>query len=167
MTNDHFCKFISFLKRVTGRDKTTRRQAILDSAELKQLKELNRIQIKHEVELLKIKFSEQLNRVEASEAQTTRDYKEFLEMIDEMKSQIVEAYPDMPKVMALIIHQHAKQLIDELWNNPNEQLQNQNRARLTHFIKVVYDDTTLGLVTSQSKKTPENTLNLIENIDSK
>jgi len=157
--------FFDFLKHALGRDKTARRLAILDNAELKQLKEVKRVQIEHEVELSKIKFAEQLNRVKEREAQTTRDYKEFLEMIDEMKSQIVEAYPEMPKVMALIIHQHAKQLIDEMWNNPNEHLQNKYRVRLTRFVKVVYEDTTQGLLTGDPRKTPENTLKFIEKID--
>lgn len=155
-------KFFAFFKRTLGRDKAARRQAIIDNADLKQLKQVKKIQGEHEVDLLKIKFAEQLNRIKEQETQTTRDYKEFLEMIDDMKNQIVKAYPDMPKVMALVIHQHAKQMIDEMWNNPDEQLQNQCRARLTRFIKVVYDDTTEGLLTGPSRKTPDNILNFIE-----
>ncbi len=155
----------NYLRQALGRDKAARRQSILDKAELKQLKEVKRAQIEHEVELSKIKFAEQLNRVREREAQTTRDYKEFLEMIDDMKIQIVEAYPEMPKVMALIIHQHAKRLIDEMWNNPSDELQNQCRIRLTRFIKVVYDDTAQGLLTGDSGKTPEKTLNYIENTE--
>lgn len=165
MSSNLFRKFFDYLKHAFGRDKSARRQTILENAELKQLKQVKRVEIGHEVELSKIKFAEQLNRIREREAQTTRDYKEFLEMIDEMKSQIVEAYPEMPKVMALIIHQHAKQLIDEMWNNPNEEFQNQCRVRLTRFVQVVYDDTTLGLMTGHPRKTPENTLNFIENID--
>jgi len=162
----HFIrKFLASLKSAFGRDKTARRQAILDNAELKQLKAVKRVQTEHEVDLLRIKFTEQLKRVKERETQTTRDYKEFLAMIDEMKSQIVEAYPEMPKVMALIIHQHAKQLIDDMWNNPNEHLQNQCRVRFTRFVRVSYDDTTQGLITEQHGKTPENTLKLIENMD--
>ena len=165
MSNNFFLTFLAFFKRTLSRDQAARRQTILDNAELKQLNEVNQVQIEQEVKLLKIKFSEQLIRVKQREAQTTQDYQEFLEMIDEMKSQIVEAYPDMPKVMALVIHQHAKQLIDEMWNNPDERTQNQYRARLTRFIKVVYDDTSQGLMTRQPRQTPDKTLKLIENRD--
>ncbi|WP_174626296.1 hypothetical protein [Candidatus Methylobacter favarea] len=122
-------------------------------------------QIAYELELMKIRFSEQLLRTKARETSTTQDYKEFLDMIDEMKAQIIEAYPDMPKVMALVIHQHAKRLIDDIWNSPDEQLQSQCRVKLAQFIKVVYDDTAAVLVNEQHAKIPTRTLYHIEKLE--
>ena len=145
-----------------GRDIETRKKWNREKAELRQQKEVDNAKIEYDIEMLRVKLSEQLIRVKAREARTTQDYKEFLDMIDEMKVQIVEAYPDMPKVMALVIHQHAKQLIDDMWNNPDEQMQNQCRARLSQFIKIVYDDTAGVLLAGDHSKLPNKTIDQIE-----
>lgn len=122
---------------------------------------IKEVEIEHEIELLKIKFSEELNRAKAKEARITDDYKEFLDNIDEMKSHIVETFPEMPKALALLIHQHAKQLIDDMWNHPNEQEQTVCRAKLAHFLKVVFDDTTEVIAADEKPKIPKRTLELI------
>ncbi|NOT13434.1 MAG: hypothetical protein HOP23_16685 [Methylococcaceae bacterium] len=157
-----FRTLLDSIKLALGRDYETRKKSLRENTLLKQQKAMDNAQISYELEALKIKFSEQLQRIKAREARTTLDYKEFLEMIDEMKVQIIEAYPDMPKVMALVIHQHAKRLIDDIWNNPDEQMQSQCRAKLSQFIQVVYDDTTAVLFDNQHSKIPSKTLYQIE-----
>ena len=157
-----FSRLIRRLNLAFGRDLESRKKSLKDKAELKQQKAIDSARLSYEVELLNIRLSEQLNRIKEREQSTTRDYKEFLDMIDDMKGQIVDAYPEMPKVMALVIHQHAKQLIDDMWNNPDENTQNQCRAKLTQFIKIVYDDTAQVLIGSEKFKIPSKTLEHIE-----
>ncbi|MGH8474472.1 MAG: hypothetical protein ACRER2_01655 [Methylococcales bacterium] len=128
---------------------------------LEKQKRIKDAQIDHDLELLKIQFSEEIKRIREKETRITQDYKEFLDNIDEMKMQIVEAFPDMPKALALLIHQHAKRLIDELWNNPDEQTQKLYRAKLAEFLRVVFDDTTQTIVEDKKPRIPERTLALI------
>ncbi|MDD5580207.1 MAG: hypothetical protein PHY16_13115 [Methylobacter sp.] len=158
-------KFIDFINLALGRNFEARKKSLRENAQLKQQKAMDNARIAYELELMKIKFSEQLLRTKARETRTTQDYKEFLDMIDEMKGQIIEPYPDMPKVMALVIHQHAKRLIDDIWNNPDEHMQSQCRAKLTQFIKVVYDDTAAVLGNEQRSKIPSKTLYHIEKLE--
>ena len=160
-----FRKFLNFISLAFGRDFEARKKSLWENAQLIQQKAMDNAQIAYELDLMRIRFSEQLLRTKARETRTTQDYKEFLDMIDEMKVQIIEAYPDMPKVMALVIHQHAKRLIDDIWNNPDEQMQNQCRAKLAQFIKVVYDDTTAVLIDNQRSKIPNKTLDHIEKLE--
>jgi hypothetical protein len=160
-----FHKFLDFINFVLGRNFEARKKSLRENAQLKQQKAMDNAQTAYELELMRIRFSEQLLRTKARETRTTQDYKEFLDMIDEMKTQIIEAYPDMPKVMALVIHQHAKRLIDDIWNNPDEHMQSQCRAKLAQFIKVVYDDTAAVLVDDQRSKIPSNTLYHIEKLE--
>jgi hypothetical protein len=162
MAFQFFRTFLHYIKLALGRDFETRKKSQQENALLKQQKAMDNAQITYELEAMKIKFSEKLQRIKAREARTTLDYKEFLDMIDEMKVQIIEAYPDMPKVMALVIHQHAKRLIDDIWNNPDEHMQSQCRAKLSQFIQVVYDDTSTVLFDNQRSKIPSKTLYQIE-----
>jgi hypothetical protein len=162
MSLNFFRKLTEFFSFPWGRDIEARKRINREKAELRRQKEVENTTIDYELEMLKIKLSEQLLRVKERESRTTQDYKEFLDMIDEMKVQIVEAYPDMPKVMALVIHQHAKRLIDEMWNNPDEQMQHQCRARLSKFIQIVYDDTAEVLLAGDRSKLPSKTLDQIE-----
>lgn len=159
----HFLRsFFEFLRFSTGRDFESRKQRNRELNELKKQREIDNANTGYELDVMKIKFSEQLIRLQEREVRTTRDYKEFLDMIDEMKLQIVAAYPDMPKVMALVIHQHAKQLIDDMWNNPDEKMQQQCRAKLTQFIKVVSADTAQVITSPNNAKIPAKTLHHIE-----
>lgn len=162
MSFQFFRKFFDRFNFALGRDFEARKKSLREYAQLKQQKAMANEQIAYELEAMRIKFSEQLLRIKAREARTTLDYREFLDMIDEMKGQIIEAYPDMPKVMALVIHQHAKRLIDDIWNNPDEQMQNHCRAKLAQFIEIVYDDTTAVLIDEQRSKLPSKTLHQIE-----
>ena len=73
----------------------------------------------------------------------------------------IETFPEMPKVLALVIHQHAKALIDSMWRNSDEHAQSLGRAKLAQFLNVVFDDTTQVLLEEDSPKIPVRTLELI------
>ena len=152
---------MQFIRTVNPDDTEWHRQKLNEMSSLKKQNRVNDAQIEHELAILKIQFSQELERTRERETRITQDYREFLENIDDMKSQIVEAFPDMPKALALLIHQHAKQLIDDMWNNPDERAQNLYRAKLTEFLKVVFDDTSQSALEEHKPKIPERTLKLI------
>lgn len=144
-------------------DIDTRHKRIQALADLKKQKQISDMQVQHELNMLEIKFAEQLQRIQERESRITQDYREFLDQIDEMKTQIVEAFPDMPKVMALIIHQHAKHLVDKMWNDSSDKDHSLFQAELTAFLGLVLDDTTRVLVDNDMAKIPSKTLEYIQN----
>lgn len=149
------------IRAVSPEDQEWQRKKLDEIASLMKQRRINDARIEQDLEILKIRFREDLERTRERETRITQDYKEFLDTIDEMKMQIVEAFPDMPKALALLIHQHAKRLIDELWNNPDEQMQKLYRAKLAEFLKVVFDDTSQTIFDDEKPRIPERTLQLI------
>ncbi|MGH8549649.1 MAG: hypothetical protein ACRERU_13815 [Methylococcales bacterium] len=152
---------LHFIRTVNPEDTEWHRNKLNEIAALKRQKRINEARIEQDLERLKIQFTQELVRARERETRITQDYKEFLDTIDEMKMQIVETFPDMPKALALLIHQHAKRLIDELWNNPDEQAQKLYRAKLAEFLKVVFDDTSQTVFEDKKPRIPERTLKLI------
>ncbi|MGH8499817.1 MAG: hypothetical protein ACRERV_13585, partial [Methylococcales bacterium] len=135
-------RLMRFMSAIRPGDSEWHRNKLEELTMLEKQKRIYDARIEQDLELLKIQFAEEIKRTRERETRITQDYKEFLDHIDEMKMQIVEAFPEMPKALALLIHQHAKRLIDELWNNPDEQTQQLYRAKLAEFLRVVFDDTT-------------------------
>ena len=153
---------LDFMDTVDGADTEQQKARLKAIAELRGQKAIYEAEMAHELELLKIKFAEEINRAEEREARITVDYKEFLDKIDEMKGQITETFPDMPKAFALLIHQHAKGLIDSMWRNSDMRSQSLGRKKLARFSSVVLDDTTQVLMNEDSPKIPIKTLKLIQ-----
>ncbi len=153
-----------------GSNIEARKERMQALAEYRKQQQVCDLQTEQELKILEIQFTEQLLRVEERESRITQDYSEFLDNIDEMKEQIVTSFPDMPKVMALVIHQHAKQLVDRMWNdNDHNNAQDQSifQAQLASFLGLVFDDTTRILVDHSTVKIPSKTLEHIQNYKSK
>ncbi len=153
---------LEFIDTVDGGDTEQQKERLRAIAELRGQKAIYEAKMAHELELLKIKFAGEINRAEEREARITTDYKEFLDKIDEMKGQITETFPDMPKAFALLIHQHAKGLIDSMWRDSDIQTQSLGRKKLARFLSVVLDDTTQVLLNEDIPKIPIKTLKLIQ-----
>ncbi|MGR9105569.1 MAG: hypothetical protein ACU843_01445 [Gammaproteobacteria bacterium] len=152
---------LQFIRKVDPASSEWHRQKLDQMTAFKQQKRIHDAQLEHDLAMLKIRFSEEVERTRERESRITQDYKEFLDSIDDMKMQIVEAFPDMPKALALLIHQHAKRLIDDMWNNPDESAQKLYQAKLAEFLKVVFDDTSDTVFETQKPRIPERTLKLI------
>ncbi len=161
MSLDFAERLAEFICTVKGVDIETQKARLKSISELRREKNSHKAEIAHEIELLKIKFAGETVRAKEREARITEDYKEFLDQIDELKGHIAETFPDMPKALALVIHHHAKQLIDEMWRNSDVDDQSLCRARLAHFLTVVFDDTTEVFLDDEKPKIPTRTLKLI------
>ena len=159
-----FAQWLSnVIDNFAGHDIAARQKRMQALADFKKQKQMSNLQVQHELNMLEIKFAEQLQRVQERESRITQDYREFLDQIDEMKIQIVEAFPDMPKVMALVIHQHAKHLVDKMWNDSSDKDHSLFQAELTAFLGMVLDDTTRVLIDNDRAKIPSKTLQHIQN----
>lgn len=160
------CRFIEWLGTAIGFIRNdsiaTHEQRIRKISSIEELRLREQAGTRHKLQRLEIEFSEQLKRVQAREAGVTRDYEEFLDQIDAMKARIVETFPDMPPVLALLIHQHAKQLVDAMWHESTEQSRQLSQARLTEFLKIVFDETRMVVMSQESSRLPEKTIACIE-----
>ncbi len=160
-------QFVQWLSEVidavAGSHTDHHQKRIQTIAEFRKQEHIFDLQTQQQLKKLEIQFTEQLKRVQERESRITQDYRELLDNIDEMKIHIVESFPEMPKVMALIIHQHAKQLVDKMWNDSTEHDQRFFQAELASFLELIFDDTTRVLTDKSSSKIPLKTLAHIEN----
>jgi len=151
--------FTSVVKR--GDNIEWQKQKLEEIAELKKQKRIHEAKIEHELNMLQVKFSEEIKRKQDEERRITKDYKDFLDSIDEMKQKMLETFSDMPKPMVYVIHHHAKHLIDNIWKSPDERSQALSRSRFAFFLIAVYDDTSKVLIGDHQLKLPTKTLKLI------
>ncbi len=126
--------------------------------QLKKEKELAETEIRHQIEELEARFREHKNRVKMEEEHQTRQFGEFLNSIDDMKSKMLERFSSMPMPVALMIHHHATELLKEAWHNPDarEKLKNQNK-----FTELMLTMSKELVDASSGKPLPEKTLELI------
>lgn len=159
-----FAQWLSEIIEILGGSHLEAQQTKLKAiAEFRKQEKIHDLHSRQELKKLEIQFDEQLKRVQERETRITEDYRQFLNSIDEMKTQIVESFPDMPKVMALIIHQHAKQLVDKMWNeSTDKQVQGEFQAQLASFLSLVFDDTARILADETMPKIPSKTLAYLE-----
>jgi hypothetical protein len=150
---------LDFITTLRSGDIEWRQRKLQEISELKKQSRIYDIQVDHEINSIKAKFAEEIIRVREKEARITQDYKDFLNSIDEMKEKIIGTFTDMPKPMAYIMHNHARQLIDNMWNNSDKKCQEICKARLAEFFMIVYDDTSKAII--GQGKIPEKTLQLI------
>lgn len=158
---DLACLVLDFITTLRSGDIEWRQRKLQEISELKKQSRIYDIQVEHEINSIKVKFSEEIIRIKEKETRITQDYKDFLNSIDEMKEKIIDTFTDMPKPMAYIIHNHARQLIDNMWNNSDDNVQKMCQARLAEFFMIVYDDTSKALI--GQGKLPAKTLQLIIN----
>lgn len=144
-------------------DEEWQKKHLVRSLERKAEKKHREAKIDHEIELLKVKFDEEIKRVKASEQKVTNDYKMFLDSIDKMKAEMLDTFTDMPEPMVLVIHHHAKSLIDGMWKSENEEDQALSRERFTEFLLAVYNDTQASC-DKKGHRLPTETLKLVKSI---
>jgi len=153
---------IDFVSVVKRGDIEWQKQKLEEISELKRQKKLHEANLEHELNMLKVKFCEEIKRKQEEECRITNDYRDFLDSIDEMKQKMLETFSDMPKPMVYIIHHHAKHLIDDIWKSPDERSQALSRSRFADFLTAVYDDTSKALIGQERLKLPAATLKLIK-----
>ena len=156
---------IDFISVVKRGDVEWQQKQLDELAELKKRKKIHQAQLEHELDLLQVRFKEEIIRKQEEEHRITNDYKDFLDSIDEMKKKMLETFTDMPKPMVYVIHHHAKHMIDEIWKNHDEHAQTISRVRFTEFLTAVYRDTKNAMLNEESMKMPTETLKYIKGVN--
>jgi hypothetical protein len=119
-------------------------------------------EIQQELNKLSLEYEGELERVKMKVTQETRDYANFLKELDAMKAQIVAAFKSATPITALLIHRHASELLNQMWNEVDLDQRKVLEGRLLDLFSSVTDDVvTLKASEDGAYYLPEKTLKLI------
>jgi hypothetical protein len=119
------------------------------------------VQLEHEIMLLRTHNDADLAMYKTKCNQDVKDYKQYLEALDQLKRSIQTSYTHLPEAVAFTIHHHAKYLLNKMWETNDFEEKMQHEMRLIKFMTTVHEDARLYLEGATSEKLPENTLSLI------
>lgn len=128
------------------------------TAELKR----KRIQLEHEMTLLRTKNYAELAMYKTKCKQDLKDYKQYLSSLDQLKRSIQASYQHLPEAVAFTIHHHAKHLLNQMWEAENFEQKMQHEIQLIKFMTTVHEEAREHLEGDFSKKLPEKTLALLQ-----
>lgn len=121
------------------------------------------VQLAHEIDLLNTENEAQLTMLKIKYQQEIKDYKQYLNSLDQLKISIQKSYAHLPEAVAFTIHHHAKQLLNQMWEAENFQEKMQIEMQLIKFMTTVHEEARLSLESGAIENLPEKTLALIRN----
>jgi hypothetical protein len=119
------------------------------------------VQLEHDINLLKTKHDAELSMYKTKCKQDIKDYKQYLDALDQLKASIQSSYTHLPEAIAFTIHHHAKYLLNKMWEAEDFEQKMQLEMQLIRFMSAVHEDARLYLEGATSEKLPEKTLNMI------
>ncbi|MDD5578235.1 MAG: hypothetical protein PHY16_03005 [Methylobacter sp.] len=120
------------------------------------------VQLEHDISLLRTKHDAELSMFKTKCKQDVKDYKQYLESLDQLKQSIQASYADLPEAVAFTIHHHAKYLLNKMWEADNFEEKMQHEMRLIRFMAAVHEDARLYLQGATTENLPQRTLGLIQ-----
>ncbi len=121
------------------------------------------VQLAHDIDLLTTENQTQLAMLKIKCQQDIKDYKQYLNSLDQLKLSIQKSYAHLPEAVAFTIHHHAKQLLNQMWEEENFQDKMQLEMQLLKFMTTVHEEARLFLEGNTIENLPEKTLALIQN----
>ncbi|HEY8035461.1 MAG TPA: hypothetical protein VIF37_07730 [Methylobacter sp.] len=118
-------------------------------------------QLEHDISLLKTKHDAELSMFKTRCKQDIKDYKQYLDALDQLKSSIQTSYTHLPEAVAFTIHHHAKYLLNRMWEAEDFEQKMQQEMQLIRFMTTVHEDARSYLEGASTENLPEKTLNLI------
>ena len=129
---------------------------------LKEEKVLSKKKLTEQIEKMEVRFQGHKQRLQLNEERKTQEFIDFLDSIKDTKQKMLEFYPHMPKPMALLIHHHAAELLQDAWNSPNFQTAFKKQAKFMELMEHVSDDF-VELEEGKTRKfRPERTIKFIK-----
>lgn len=121
------------------------------------------VQIEHEILLLKTQNDTDLAMFKTKCKQDIKDYKQYLNALDQLKKSIQTSYTHLPEAVAFTIHHHAKHLLNQMWEAKDFEQKMRHEMQLIQFMSTIHEEAHHYLADSgQSAKLPEKTLALIQ-----
>jgi hypothetical protein len=140
-----------------------RHAQILAEKELEAELKKRSVQLAHEIELLSTENEAQLAMLKTKCQQEIKDYKQYLNSLEQLKISIQKSYTHLPEAVAFTIHHHAKQLLNQMWDAEDFQQKMQLEMQLINFMTTVHEESRLFLEGNKAENLPEKTLALIHN----
>lgn len=128
------------------------------AAELKK----RSLQLEHELSLLRTTHETELNKHKIKCKQELKDYREYLQALDQLKEAIQASYESMPSAVAFTIHHHAKQLLNSMWDAQAGEDKLQKELRLIQFMSSIQADMQRARIGNAEENLPLQTLKLLE-----
>jgi len=118
-------------------------------------------QLAHEMALLATEYDAQLLILKTKYQQEVKDYKQYLQSLEQLKVSIQKSYRHLPVAVAFTIHHHAKQLLNQMWETDDFQAKLGLEMQLLQFMTTVHEESRLYLAGETKNTLPEKTLALI------
>jgi hypothetical protein len=119
-------------------------------------------EIQYDADRLTLERSFELERLKMKLKQQVGDYKDFLVELDSMKKQMQEFFIDVPPTFLRLIHHHASNLMDQMWNEDDLDKRRFLEKQLLELLISVNDDCTAAKSSQDGAYyLPEKTLKLI------
>ena len=96
--------------------------------------------LEHELALLKTKHKAELTMLKIKTKQDVRDYREYLDSLDQLKISITNNYRHLPEALAFTIHHHSKHLLNQMWEAEDLQQKINSELQLIQFMSSIHDD---------------------------
>jgi len=118
--------------------------------------------LRHEIELLKTQQNAELSLLKTRCEQDLKDYQQYLHALEQLQQNLLTNYANLPETLALTIHNHAKNMLNAMWetDNPAEKLQLE--SQLIRFMTTIHEEIKSSNLVSSGISIPVNTLRLIE-----
>lgn len=118
-------------------------------------------QLAHEIELLKTRQATELSMVKQRCQEDLKDYQHYLAALDLLKKDIQATFPQLPEVLVLTIHRHAKMLLNNMWEATDFQEKLNLEKQLIQFMATVHEEANLHQTGNEVSSLPEKTLSLL------
>ncbi|MBD2776401.1 hypothetical protein [Iningainema tapete] len=134
-------KNLEWYEKTADRTKALKEKNELSSVQIEQAIKKSVQDFEQEIALKKITYDQQMENAKLKAKKTMQKYEKFLEEIDELRNRIQEFYPNMPLPLVSLIHHHASQLLDEMWQASENKRELNCKKEFIQFLTVVYEDT--------------------------
>ncbi len=151
---------LDFVSTIRSGDIEWQKRNIEEIELLRRRKMMLSAETQHELDKLKKHHEELLKQWEEKQTRITRNYKEFLDSIDDMKQMVLQTFTDMPKPMAYIIHHKAQEMLDDSWHNADAKSRELCRAKLTNLMLLLAKDAEQAMI--GETKMPVQTIEYIQ-----
>lgn len=115
---------------------------------------LRKLEFEKEVIKREIEFQAEIERKKLQSEAEIKNYRDFLNAIDELKDQLVEFYPDMPMPIVLSVHHYATELLNKMWHSGSPEESLTYRKRFLQFLTAVSEDINLAVLQREKNSFP-------------
>lgn len=139
-------------------------QALAEQDLIAELKK-KAAQLAHDLALIHAKNQTELAMTKIQCKQDLKDYQQYLNSLDQLKTSFRIRYAHLPEALAFTIHHHAKQLLDSMWEAKETQEKLKIEMQLIRFMTAVHEDSQFSTQNNEIGRSsmPIKTLAFIDN----